>query len=277
MNRIISASVCIGATSLACASSHARDAEVSESAAPIVGGQVTTSNTEAWIELHDPTNPNSSERCTGTFLSDRVVVIAAHCTFFADNRGNFEGSVGIGQYQTNPNPIWAAYVDPRYVDDGNFNFDLAFLVTAAPVAGAVPAPLGAVAPFDVLSIFGYGTVDADNSVLPRNLKTAIMLVTAVQGGMGVFAAQGINGAGCGGDSGGGAFDAAGRLVGVQSHGARPCGPNVQNVFTSVGAFATLFEAALSCGNQADAAGPRQVFFDCVDRGAGLMSSARRRT
>jgi hypothetical protein len=275
MSKAIRASVCIGAASLACAAPHAPDVAVSASGAPIVGGQVTSSSTEAWIELHDPTNPNSSERCTGTFLSDRVVVIAAHCTFFMDNHGNYEGSLGIGEYQTNPNPIWAAYVDPRYVDDGNFNFDLAFLVTAAPVPGAVPTTLGAVAPFDTLTIFGYGTTDPDDSVLPVDLKTAHMQVTAVQSGIGMFAAEGIDGAGCGGDSGGGAFDAAGRLVGVQSHGARPCGPDIQNVFTSVDAYATLVQAALACGDQADPAGPRQAFFECVDRGAGLVSSAHR--
>ncbi|PCC67685.1 Trypsin [Nannocystis exedens] len=201
--------------------------------APILGGTVVERG--AWPEVVAMTYGPSI--CTGTLVSERVVLTAAHCIIDA---GWLPISVRFGVDVTAPGTrvvaVERAGFHPDYCSDLKVCkwdvWDYGYLVLAEPVTDVAPArPLRGQEEWDEamaiggdVTLVGYGRDEASKTHVKRQVDVPIVRLSPTglefrTGGDGIDS--------CGGDSGGPAFVtlASGevRLAGVTSRGSEPCG------------------------------------------------------
>lgn len=199
-------------------------------AVPILGGAEVEPG--AWPEVVAVLFPGNNI-CTGTLVSERVVLTAAHCLL-----GGPPTAVALGASAFKPQRFVdvAAYgAHPDYCDPDTCKADLwdfGFVVLAEPVADVVPAvPLRvqdewdeAMVPGATVTLVGYGEDKGGDTHVKREVEAPIVRFSATgyefqAGGDGIDS--------CYGDSGGPAFvtlaDGSVRLAGVTSRGSKVCG------------------------------------------------------
>lgn len=201
---------------------------------PIYGG--TTSEPGAWLNVVAIMLPD--ELCTGTLVSDRVVITAAHCLEGGEPAGLFQVRIANDIYGAGDTYTVERYgTHPKYCgSDPNVCkvdvWDFGYMVLSKPVQGVTPArPLvtqeawdEAMAVAAPVTLVGYGYNEKMLPGIKREVEAPIVKFSASglefqAGGMGLDT--------CSGDSGGPAFVtlASGEtlLAGVTSRGFVECG------------------------------------------------------
>lgn len=200
-------------------------------AAPILGGGPVEPG--AWPEVVALLYPGGGI-CTGTLVSDRVVLTAAHCLV-----GGGPTFVALGDDVTAPDRIVdvARYrAHPDYCGDlvkcKADIWDFGYVELAAPIGAVAPAVAltvqdewdEAMRAGGTATLVGYGEQEGGDTHIKREVDAPIVRFSAT--GL-EFQAGGDGIDSCYGDSGGPAFvtlrDGAVRLAGVTSRGSEPCG------------------------------------------------------
>lgn len=201
--------------------------------APILGGDVVEPG--AWPEIVALTY--GLRICTGTLVSERVVLTAAHCILSA---GSTPITVRFGDDVTVPGgravAVERAVPHPDYFPNFKVRrwdvWDYGYLLLAEPVTDIAPArPLRVQDEWDeamtiggTVTLVGYGLTETGLTHIKREVDVPIVEFSPT--GL-EFTAGGDGMDSCPGDSGGPAFVtlASGevRLAGVTSRGSDPCG------------------------------------------------------
>jgi len=206
------------------------------------------------------TNAANGSLCTGSLIAPNVVLTARHCVSSTGSEsvtcgvtafsapwapGGFfistapEINLGnLGEFLVEAVvPLSGALAIPPHDDEDTFfcGNDVSALILEQNVDPAVAVPLEPrltpVEPAEIFSAVGYGAVDGDgnDSGLRRRLDDVEVVcrgTLCVESGFeanDVHASEWVGGGGvCGGDSGGPALDAEGRVIGVTSRGDGEC-------------------------------------------------------
>ena len=228
----------------------------------IVGGQPAPAEVAVVALAH----PGQDISCTGTLISRRLIVTAAHCVD-GPLQATFRGTTGAERVIT----VAASELAPGF-SHATLDSDLALVVLAEPApVGTSPIALAwrAPAPGDIVRFvgFGYTAIGPSGSYgQRREVGAAVTEVGATTFRYGV--------ATCEGDSGGPALrrvNARDELVGVTSTGDPAC--SLRGVNTRVDSYAEWIASAaarldpVSCGADAGAPG------DCPVHEAAEASGA----
>ncbi len=227
---------------------------VAPSAEPIIQGEPEPGY-RGVVGVLDTSGPIPNGRCSGTVIGPFAVLTAKHCVFTEagalvppwslsvavgqdiSGTGLVETLVGVVEIRTTPGPGSSSTTTGRD--------DIAILLLARDI-GEDPFELGLAppSPGDPLTIVGYGRrmpgVPAWTDFGERSSGDTV--VTDVFAG--VFLTTGASWI-CHGDSGGPAFDAASRVVGVASFGTDLTCMNAVGGFAEVSQHATLIADALA--------------------------------
>ncbi len=200
---------------------------------PIYGG--TTSAPGAWPNVVAILLPN--EICTGTLVSDRVVLTAAHCLDDGEPPGLYQVHIGDDIYSGKSYEVERTGTHPKYCGDDPEVckvdiWDFGFLVLTEPVQGVAPArPLVTQEAWDEamvaeapVTLVGFGY---NEKMLPGIKREVVAPIVKFSPSGLEFEAGGMGLDTCSGDSGGPAFVtlASGEtlLAGVTSRGYTDCG------------------------------------------------------
>lgn len=255
----------LAATS-ACSPGDLTDDRVSRSEAlPIIGGFAT--NTDPAVVF----TSTSTGNCTGTLVSPRVVLTAAHCVIdsiesgltnsgsvgFGDEAGNFDQTVGIADMYAH------RYYDPAVVR----RYDIGLIRLGSPVDNVTPVPfndqtldesfLGA-----QVRVLGFGVTDGESQTgagTKREVNLTIDELTTEHIGLG-NEVHNI----CQGDSGGPTLleiDGQERVAAVSSFGSNAC--MNRSYVTRVDIYADVIGEVISAWD-----GPCQQDGKCVTDGCG---------
>ncbi|PKH37878.1 V8-like Glu-specific endopeptidase [Nocardioides alpinus] len=217
----------------------------------ITNGKPTTEydNVGSFVVEVEPAGgePYLVQLCTGTMVSDRVVLTASHCMdrgAYADDWGTvwftLEQRISDGEsweLDTDLDLLTGTPVpDPRYTGTSHYAYDVGAFVLDAPVA-VTPAVLAEVGHLDERSLrgstfttVGYGIRRDDKKkstqafLPPWQRMVATQPLVNVTPGYATFSMNLARGHGgtCYGDSGGPHFNAAGEVVAVTTTGDIPC-------------------------------------------------------
>ncbi len=229
-------------------------------ASPIIKGTNSTSAQDDVILLvhFDPTS-NNVGACSGTLLSDKVILTARHCVADTDEsaacdvtgkpiamgavRGNHPANtlyVFVGATRPDFN---AGQVNPdgqgaKVLDDGGTNLcnhDIALVILKDPIKNAKIAQIRLDSPIvksDVLTAVGWGVTETTPEPMTRQQRSGVTIE-----GIGPDATTQlplppnefqVGESICSGDSGGPAFAKSGAIVGIVSRGGNDTQPDPNN-------------------------------------------------
>jgi hypothetical protein len=281
--RSVLALALVGSLAMGCSGARDPGEDVGRVASPIVGGTPSDESQNAVVRIliFDPSNTTTAEVCTGTLIAPDIVLTARHCVSRAEESvtclevgGKLVGGQTFEDRQpqnlvilvgTKPDPNATDAVGAKIFHDSATNLcghDLALVVLDRRLASPI-VPVRISAPVTVSEQFtavGWGT---DGSAFPavRQQRTSVQVQalgpTVLDLDTGHRVAIGDNEvlvgeAGCSGDSGGPALDAAtGAIIGVASRSgvgsstpAMPC-KNSKNVYTLPSGFKSIIDAAFA--------------------------------
>lgn len=241
-------------------SSAAAPEDLGQIASPVIKGKNSdTSQDDVILLVHfDPTQ-NGVGACSGTLLSDRVILTARHCVADTDEsaacdengtplaqgavRGNHPANtlyvfVGANRPDFNSGNVTPDGVGAKIFDDGGTNLcnhDIAMVVLKDPIPNAKIAQIRLDSPIvksDVLTAVGWGVTDTTPEPMTRQQRGGIKIE-----GIGPDATTQlplppnefqVGESICSGDSGGPAFAASNAIVGIVSRGGNNTQPDPNN-------------------------------------------------
>jgi secreted trypsin-like serine protease len=241
-------------------------AESGRAQASIVGGRAATIEEFPSLAYIEAQQGKGGFACTGTVVSPRVILTAAHCVEDIE-RGTFAspGQYALATGTTSPGKalrenvfkVVETHVFPGF-DPGRLRGDAAILIldrptAAPPIALAGPADAGLYAGGAALQLAGWGLTNARSSQAPESLRATAMVVQTPSfckqktkrfypeflssGQFCALDAPAKRSGGCFGDSGGPGIgqraDGTPVELGIISTGGPFCNPDFPNVLTRV--------------------------------------------
>lgn len=234
--------------------------DVGRVASPVIKGKNSDASQDDVILLvhFDPTS-NNVGACSGTLLSDKVILTARHCVADTDEsaacdvngmplaqgavRGNHPAStlyvfVGANRPDFNTGNVTPDGQGAKILDDGGTNLcnhDIAMVILKEPIKNAKIAQIRLDSPIvktDVLTAVGWGVTDTTPEPMTRQQRGGIKIE-----GIGPDATTQlplppnefqVGESICSGDSGGPAFASTGAIVGIVSRGGNNTQPDPNN-------------------------------------------------
>jgi MYXO-CTERM domain-containing protein len=241
-----------------------RDQDLGKVASPIIKGKNSdTSQDDVILLVHfDPTS-NNVGACSGTLLSDKVILTARHCVADTDEsaacdvngtplamgavRGNHPANtlyafVGVTRPDFNAGQVTPDGQGAKILDDGGTNLcnhDIALLILKDPIPNAKIAQIRLDSPVlksEKLTAIGWGVTDTTSQPDVRQQRSGIAIM-----GIGPDDSDSlpvppnefeVGESICSGDSGGPALGPSGAIVGIVSRGGNQTKPDPTNPASS---------------------------------------------
>lgn len=255
----------LAASFVACSAAPQERAEaLGQVSSPVIKGKNSDKSQDAVVLLvrFDPAKGEFGS-CTGTMLSDRLVLTARHCVADTDESAacDVDGNpLALGEVRGNHKPeTLYVFVGPnrpdfgsrdvkpdgqgaKILDDGGKNLcnhDIAMLILKDPIPNAKIAPIRLDEPIkkgEVLTAVGWGVTDTTTSPDVRQQRTGIVVEGIGPDDTNQFPVPPnefeVGESICSGDSGGPALAKTNAIVGVVSRGGNARKPDPQNPASS---------------------------------------------